>query len=269
VTRFLKFARAAVKTSPEDLLPEDRLPYDKFADVYNRFFAPEAAGATLAALRRLLLRDLPAESRILDLCCGSGQLSRALLDLRYQVTGIDSSAGMLRHARNKSPGVEFLQADIREFGVTAPFDAVVCAYNSLAHLDNVDALAKAFCNVERSLVPGGKVVFDLYSEEAFQQRWQGSFSKVDEDFVCIFQPQYDAASREAENQVTTFHRDGDWVRSDFILRQHCFTRGELLEALTAAGFNSFETFDAEYDLGIHDAAGRIFWRCERDAKPAR
>jgi ubiquinone/menaquinone biosynthesis C-methylase UbiE len=51
--------------------------YDRFAWVYDRYWAGDFATRVLPVLERLLLASLPAGARILDLCCGTGQLARA------------------------------------------------------------------------------------------------------------------------------------------------------------------------------------------------
>jgi RimJ/RimL family protein N-acetyltransferase len=62
---------------------------------------------------RVLLRDLlpPAPARVADLGCGTGSLALLLTEERYDVTGVDFSPEMIRQARAKVPGVEFVEAD--------------------------------------------------------------------------------------------------------------------------------------------------------------
>lgn len=65
-----------------------------------------------AAWRDLLLGVLPAApARIADLGCGTGTLSLLLAEAGYDVTGVDFSPGMLQRAREKAPGLSFLEGD--------------------------------------------------------------------------------------------------------------------------------------------------------------
>jgi len=67
---------------------------------------------TRAAWRELLLGVLPAApARVADLGCGTGTLSRLLVDEGYDVTGIDFSAEMVSRARAKVPEATFLLGD--------------------------------------------------------------------------------------------------------------------------------------------------------------
>ena len=56
-----------------------------------------------------VIAELPA-GRVLDVACGTGFLTR---HLRGDVTGVDQSATMLEIARERCPGMSFLQADAR------------------------------------------------------------------------------------------------------------------------------------------------------------
>jgi 2-polyprenyl-3-methyl-5-hydroxy-6-metoxy-1,4-benzoquinol methylase len=82
-------------------------------------------------------------SRVLDLPCGTGRLTRLLVDQGFRVTGADVSEAMLacarrNHAARRSdytgafPHVEFARGDIMQTGYPdGHFDAVVC--NRLFH----------------------------------------------------------------------------------------------------------------------------------------
>lgn len=249
-----------VKATPVESPPE--LPYDVFAPVYNHFFGPEAARATFSAVEKLLLRELPPGSCVLDLCCGTGELSKWLTELGYRVTGVDSSAGMLDFARAQVPEAEFCQADIRDFRTAAKFDAVVCAYNSLPHITSQAELLGVFENVRDALLPAGRFLFDLYNERAYGERWRGSFCKVGDDLVCIVRASYDPATRRGQNLITAFRHNGNWTRADICLSTRCYSDHELHSLLERAGFDSIASHEAETDLGL-SAAGRVFWTSRR------
>ena len=234
--------------------------YDGFALAYDHFFAPEAATATLRALERLLLKHLPSGSTILELCCGTGELTRTLVDRNYRVTGIDNSMGMLQLAQTRVPGARFQHADIRNLQVASTYDAVISAYNSLPHITSRDDLLRLFRSVRKLLSAGGRFIFDLYGVAAYAERWRGSFCKVDEQVACIVRASYDAAARQGENHITIFHHDGDWKRTDVVLRTHCYSQDDLFDLLRTAGFRA-TVYEGTRDLGISEAAGREFWVC--------
>lgn len=246
--------------------------YDPVADVYDRFWGDVLAPAMLGALDRLLpamddagpwnaAGGLP---RLLDLCCGTGQLAAGLLDRGWAVVGLDGSNAMLERARRRAPGARFAQADARAFDAAAreagaPFDAVVCAFDSLNHLPDAAALAACFACVRRALRPGGRFVFDVNMREGFEERFTGTLGFAADDLACIVRADFDGLL--GRYAVTTFRPAPDaaaglWRRAEATLVQRCFEIGEVLTALADAGFDDPTVLDAEEDLGMDGHVGR-------------
>jgi SAM-dependent methyltransferase len=142
--------------------------YDAFAWIYNRYWGPYSAQRFLSVLERRLLPLLPPRARILDLCCGTGQLAQALMQRGYLVTGIDSSEEMIRFARMNAPDAEFLVEDARMFRLPAVYHAVISTYDSLNHIMSEAELAQVFRNVWACLQPGGWFLFDLIDLRFFK-----------------------------------------------------------------------------------------------------
>ncbi len=111
--------------------------------------------------------------RVVDLGCGSGASTKALVDslrrtgLPYEVTGVDGSAGMLEQARGKAwpAGVRFeqglaedLAADRSGWGL-ADVDGVLAAYLFRNVTDRGKVLEASY----EMLAPGGTLVVQEYS----------------------------------------------------------------------------------------------------------
>jgi ubiquinone/menaquinone biosynthesis C-methylase UbiE len=110
--------------------------------------------------------DVPPTAEILDLCCGTGASTRAILHEHpgASVMAMDASAGMLAEARRRLPAgrVQVLQGDAMNpaaNGVTGPFDAVLMAYG-IRNMPDVDG---CLANLLDLLRPGGSVCFHEYS----------------------------------------------------------------------------------------------------------
>ena len=113
---------------------------------------------------RLALPREGAGLRILDLCCGTGLSTEALLAAypRADVTGLDASVGMLDRARAKGLHATFVEGDAmhpRVDGVDGPFDAVLMAYG-IRNMPDPDVCLR---NLRELLAPGAPVVFHEYS----------------------------------------------------------------------------------------------------------
>src|SRR3970040_3105123 len=108
--------------------------YDSFAWFYHPYGGDLVAGRVLAAIEQLVLSHMPSQARLLDLCCGTGQLAKVLADQGFRVTGVDGSAAMLEFARANAPGGKFVLADARSFTLPGTFHAVLSTFDRLKHV---------------------------------------------------------------------------------------------------------------------------------------
>ncbi len=69
------------------------------------------------------LNPKPGET-ILDLGCGTGDLTNEIFLAGAKVIGVDSSAEMIESAKSKFPSIEFYQMDARELKFDIQFDAI-------------------------------------------------------------------------------------------------------------------------------------------------
>jgi trans-aconitate methyltransferase len=95
--------------------------------------------------------------RILDLGCGSGQLTQAIAESGTNVVGLDNSASMIDTARRAYPNMSFVLADAKDFSFGEPFDGVF----SNASLHWVRPPEKAIECVVRCLRSGGRFVAEF------------------------------------------------------------------------------------------------------------
>ena len=235
--------------------------YDAFAWVYDRHWGPDI-GWKLEAVRRLALDDLPPPRRVLDLCCGTGHLDRALGELGYAVTGVDASPAMIRLARDNAPACEFVVADVGDFRAPRAFDLALCMFDSLNHLMTEHELRRAFRAIHGALEPGARFLFDLNMEAGYRERWQRSAAIVEDDHVCVMRSRFLQAEGVGEYLVTVFRRQPEWVRADITFRQRCYAPDEITRALAAEGFSGIRVLDAVADLGLAGHVGRSVFVCD-------
>lgn len=161
------------RSDPSDLLdPSDPSglsgAFDRAAPHYDRLtaFNPGYRADLRRSARRLALPGRGAGLRVLDLGCGTGASTAALLAAapHAEIVAVDASAGMLARAAAKRwpAGVTFVHAPVErlaEAAVTGPFDAVFAAY-LFRNLADPDAGLAA---VRELLVPGGRLAVHEYA----------------------------------------------------------------------------------------------------------
>ncbi|MBP5326398.1 MAG: bifunctional demethylmenaquinone methyltransferase/2-methoxy-6-polyprenyl-1,4-benzoquinol methylase UbiE [Bacteroidales bacterium] len=142
--------------------------FDKIAPTYDRLNHLMTLGLDRRWRRRAakqLSASKPCSSfSVLDVACGTGDLSLELLRQGYQVTGIDLSEEMLEIAKRKTATAsskfiiqnsKFLIADAESLPFAdASFDAVTCAFG----IRNFVHLEKGLSEMTRVLKPGGVMV---------------------------------------------------------------------------------------------------------------
>ncbi|MCZ7415868.1 MULTISPECIES: methyltransferase domain-containing protein [unclassified Streptomyces] len=141
--------------------------FDHAAPTYDRLTAlnPGYRSDLLRSARRLRLPRDGAGAHVLDLGCGTGASTRALLRAapRARITAVDASPGMLRRALEKPwpATVRFrhLRAEEASTGGDGPYDAVFAAYLFRNVTDPDDVLRTARC----LLRPGGRLAVHEYS----------------------------------------------------------------------------------------------------------
>ncbi|MBI4283871.1 MAG: class I SAM-dependent methyltransferase [Chloroflexi bacterium] len=216
--------------------------YDRFARVYNQHWGNEFVPLALQVLEKLVFTHLPAKARILDLCCGTGQLAQALIGRHYRVTGLDASQEMLRFARENAPAGEFIMADARSFKLPPVYHAVVSTFDSLNHIMSLEELTAVFGNVYAALRPGGLFLFDLNMAAGYQACWDDNYGIVADDHVCVVRLSYRPQERTARFDTTIFYLEEGWQRADVTVMQKCYLAAEVESALDAAGFIQIQAY---------------------------
>jgi demethylmenaquinone methyltransferase/2-methoxy-6-polyprenyl-1,4-benzoquinol methylase len=128
--------------------------FDRIAPVYDLMNRVMTVGLD-QRWRRLAVREVvwPGD-RVLDACCGTGDLAVEAERRGGRVVGLDFSPRMLERARRKSGTIEWVQGDALAlpFAVGA-FDAATVGFG----VRNLEDLESGLRELARVLRPGGKV----------------------------------------------------------------------------------------------------------------
>jgi ubiquinone/menaquinone biosynthesis C-methylase UbiE len=155
-----------IRDSAPPIPHKDRVPteFDRIARSYDLLTTLNPGYERHLRLSAHRMRLSP-EARVLDLCCGTGISTAALLATypRARITGLDASAGMLARAREKPAlaAAAFILGDAMNPGahVDGPFDGVLMAYG----IRNMPDADLCLARIKDLLAPGGVACFHEYS----------------------------------------------------------------------------------------------------------
>ncbi len=131
-----------------------RTMFDRIAPVYDAMNRTMTAGLDRRWRAETARAVISPGDRVLDACCGTGDLAIAAQRVGGRVTGVDFSQRMLERARGKSDAVEWIEGDALAlpFG-EASFDAATVGFGAR----NLDDLEGGLRELRRVLRPGGRV----------------------------------------------------------------------------------------------------------------
>jgi demethylmenaquinone methyltransferase/2-methoxy-6-polyprenyl-1,4-benzoquinol methylase len=138
-------------------LPADsvRRMFDRIAPVYDAMNRVMTAGLDRRWRRATVAATVRQGDRVLDACCGTGDLAVAALRAgAREVVGLDFSEAMLERARRKEPAIEWVRGDVLALPFPdASFDAVTVGFG----VRNVEDLEAGLRELRRVLRTGGRL----------------------------------------------------------------------------------------------------------------
>ncbi len=207
---------------------------------------------------------------LVDLACGTGSLSEEFARLGYDVVGIDYSEEMLSEALDKKydsgSDIQYVCQDMTQFELYGNADAIICALDSINHLNSAEDIRKT---IERAFLftqKGGVFIFD--ANTAYKHReilGDNAFVFENDQVFCAWQNSYSEEDNRVDISLDFFEKseNGKYDRysEDF---SEIAPEQEIIDRfLTEAGFTVAAHFDEDSTDPVHDKTQRIIYVAQK------
>ncbi|WP_434167422.1 class I SAM-dependent DNA methyltransferase [Peribacillus frigoritolerans] len=224
------------------------MTYERFAYVYDELMKDAPYEKWLMILTAKLEQYGIGGRKVLDLACGTGEMTVELAQHGFEVTGVDLSDEMLLVANEKAVklglSIPLFQQNMAELEGLGQFDCVTIFCDSLNYLRDEEDIVKTFSRVHEHLKDGGLFLFDIHSiykmEEIFGDN---TFAVNGEEVSYIWDCFPGEEPYSVEHDLSFFVRDDDsglYDRFDELHYQRTYPVEQYKKWLEQAGFTVSE-----------------------------
>ncbi len=237
--------------------------YTSFASVYDRYMDNVPYDSWAANIKTLFEKYTVPMEIVCDLGCGTGQITRRLKDMGYDMIGIDVSYDMLMEAQTHedSDGILYLCQDMREFELYGTVGAVVSLCDSMNYLQNTDELFTVCKLANNYLDPKGLFIFDVKTEHFYEQLGTRTIAENREEGSFIWENDYDPDTRDNAYYLTIYEEndEGTFDRYEEEHLQHAFLIQEIENAIKESGLKLLEVLDVATMQPPTDDSDRLYF----------
>ena len=188
--------------------------YTSFAAVYDTFMDNIPYEEWEKYLKSLFYEYGVREGLVLELGCGTGNMTEILAQSGYDMIGVDNAEEMLEIAIEKrmKSGLDilYLQQDMREFELYGTVKAIVSVCDSVNYILEEEELEEVFRLVNNYLDPGGVFIFDFNTVYKYREiLGDQTIAENREECSFIWDNYYYEEERINEYELSLFIREGD------------------------------------------------------------
>ncbi len=238
--------------------------YTGFASLYDLFMDNIPYEQWNEYLVSLLKAYGVEDGLVLDMGCGTGNITELLAKAGYDMIGIDNSEDMLGIAMDKryNSGLDilYLCQDMREFELYGTVAAAVSICDSMNYILEYDELVQVFKLVNNYLDPQGIFIFDLNTIYKYEHIGDTVIAENREEGSFIWENTYFDDKKLNQYELTIFAKDDDdrYTKYEETHLQRAYTLDEIKAALTEAGL-TYVTSHSAFTLDpVKDNDERIY-----------
>lgn len=199
---------------------------------------------------------------VLDLGCGTGNITEILAKEGYDMIGVDNSYDMLNIAMSKRKNDEilYLLQDMCELELYGTVAAAVSVCDSINYVIQYDDLVNVFKHVNTYLDPGGIFVFDLKTPHYFKCLGDNIIAEDREECSFIWDNYFNEEEHINEYFLSVFVKEEDGRYSKYCEEhyQRAYSMEDIKSALEEAGLQFLKSFEAFTETEAKEEDDRIY-----------
>lgn len=226
--------------------------YGSFAAVYDLFMDNVPYEEWSRNIVEILKEYGIDDGLVLDLGCGTGNMTELLAEAGYDMIGVDYSEEMLELAaakREKSGhDILYLLQDMREFELYGTVKAAVSVCDSMNYITEEEDLLQVFRLVNNYLDPGGIFLFDMNTVYKYENLLaDNTIAESREEGSFIWENYYDPEEEINEYDLTLYIRDEEdrYRRFEETHYQRAYPVELVLKLVRESGMEVLKVLDAE------------------------
>ena len=239
--------------------------YTSFAQVYDMFMDNVDYPAWSKYLIQLLKEYQVEDGLVLDLGCGTGNMTELLAKEGYDMIGVDNSEDMLEIASEKRAesglNILYLLQDMREFELYGTVKAVVSICDSINYILEEDDLREVFSLVNNYLDPKGVFIFDFNTRYKYEEiLGDRTIAENREECSFIWDNYFDEETGINEYDLTLFIREQDdlYRRYEETHYQRAYEVETVVKLVKEAGMELLACYDAFTREPVKEDSERIY-----------
>lgn len=239
--------------------------YNDFAEVYDKLQDIDY-NAFVDYYEKIFEKFGKKPKLVLDLACGTGNITIPMAKRGYDMIGLDLSCEMLNIARDKSMSegldILFLNQDMTEMELYGTVDAIVCALDGINYITEPEDLKRVFRLVKNYLNPDGIMIFDINSEYKLREILGGNiFVNEEQGIYYVWQSEFDEESGICDFELNFFceQPDGGYVRFDEFQSEKAYKIEEIKDIADDAGLTATGIYKSFEFSAPDDKEERIFF----------
>lgn len=243
--------------------------YSGFAEVYDFLMKDIDYEGWIKYIEEAFYRESVKPKTILELACGTGNITNRLGKKGYDIVGVDLSNEMLMFAKDKAYDlgldIKYLKQDMRELEVNKEFDSVICLCDGFNYILDEGELLNIFKKVCSILSNKGLFIFDISSYYKLAEILGNNvYGENFDDVSYLWHNYFDKESSICELDLTIFKRENELFRRH---REYHLQRGyrkeELQALLKGAGFESIRVYKSFSFEPFREKDERICFICKK------